>query len=131
MEGGFTMLEYIYSVIALVILFFFVSFVLVKLYKHGIRDWFVYASLVVFSFIYFFSRPDDYVFSNTEKWIFTVVTFACIFTVDSGSSVRFSNHKVKSEIKENESHSSSTFQRFLNVMLFYSAWSYFFDDDNE
>ena len=124
------MFEFIYSALALIGLFFLVAFVLVKLYEHGVRSWFVQTVLVFFGICHFLSRPREYVYSNTELWIFGVIALACIVVIDGNSSSikHTKSNNLKEEVSEHQS--SSVFQSFLNFLFLYSFLSYFYDDDD-
>lgn len=130
------MLELIYSCFLLVLLFFVVAFILVKLYDHfHIRDWFVQLVLVCCGLFYIFSRPAGYVFSSTEKWIAFVVLLASILTLDrSHSPVRPYKSKAKEKVQPNpitpnEPHDTSVFKHFLNALVIWSIWDFFTDDE--
>lgn len=134
MKGCFTMLELICSCFLLILLFFVVSFILVKLYDHfKIRDWFVQIVLVAFGLWYFFSRPAGYVFSGTEKWIAFVVLLASILTIDrSHTHVKPYKSKTKTKIQPTtqvEPQDTSFFKTFLSALVVWSIWDYFTDDE--
>lgn len=127
------MLELIYSIICLIILFFVTAFILVKLYEHGVRIWFVQTVLVLFGAYYVLSKPYNYIFSSTEKWIALTITLACIFVIDKGSS----NYKPKAKAKplhsdsqvEESQNNSSFFHHALDFLMIYSIWSYLTSND--
>lgn len=127
------MFEFICSALALVVLFFITAFALVKLYEYGIRSWFVQTVLVVFGVCHFISRPNDYVYSSTALSIYWTIALACMVVIDtpSGASNRSSNQQQCNELEEDEpsSNNSSSVQTFLDLLLLYSIFSYF-DDDN-
>ena len=127
------MFELIFSALALIVLFFLVSYVLVKLYEHGIRSWFIQTILVVFGVFHFISRPSGYVYSNSTLWIFWTIALACMVVIDHPSgdyTHSSSNAKSDTLVKQEDNKNSSSFSHsFLNFLLFYSIFSYFDDDD--
>ncbi len=127
------MLEYIYSTFMLIVLFFMVTFILVKLYEHGVRSWIIQSIVSVAVFVYFFNRPSEHVHSDTEKWIAFVIVMACIFVVDRPSkSIKHSkSNQTTRSLIENPQGGHSRFQYFLDVVLLYSIWSYFNNDDDD
>lgn len=124
------MLEYICSIILLIVIFFMFSFILVKLYEHGVRSWFIQSIVSVAVFAYFFGHP-SVIHSDIEKWIALDIVLACIFVVDKPYP---STKKAKTKpqihhLTENTQVKHSYFQTFLDAILLYSIWSYFTDDD--
>lgn len=125
------MFGYIYSIM-LVVLFFVVAFVLVKLYEHGVRSWVVQSIVSVAIFAYFCSSPSEHIHSDTEKWVAFVIVLACIFVIDRPSlSSKHSKPKQQApSLTGNNNGGNSRFQYFLDALLLYSIWSYFSDDDD-
>ena len=127
------MIGLIFFALALIILFFLVSYALVKLYEHGVRSWFIQTLLVVIGVFHFITRPSGYVYSNSVLWIFWTIALACMVVIDSpiGDYSHSSSNTTPNNLTEHKekSNNSSFSQTFFNFLLFYSIFSYFDDDD--
>ena len=127
------MIGLIFFALALIVLFFLVSYALVKLYEHGVRSWFIQTLLVVIGVFHFITRPSGYVYSNSVLWIFWTIALACMVVIDSpsGDYSHSSSNTTPNNLTEHKekSNNSSFSQTFFNFLLFYSIFSYFDDDD--
>lgn len=129
------MLDYICLAFILIVLFLAVSFILVKLYEHGVRSWLVQSIVCVAIFFYFSCSYFEHIYLEVEKWISFVIVLASIFVVDNSSNLRNGSKQSKSASPSNESYQesgNSALHYIADAFLIYYIWSCFTsDNDND
>ncbi len=120
------MLDFILSLLAMVLIFVICSLVLVKLYRHGVKVWMVHTAIALCVFFYIVFRPFE--LTETSLTIFLTFVFASIFVTEKPVTKRERSSSGRS--KETSNSSSSFSESLLSIVLLYGIFDFFDDSDD-
>ena len=123
MKGGFTMLDFSLSILAMVIIFMVSALVLVKLYRHGVKAWMVHTVLTICALFYIAFRP--FTLQREVIDVFIVFVLASIFVTEKPVSKK--DYSDLEESSKEERGGSSLSSSIMSMVLLYGIFD-FFDD---